>query len=104
MFANPVSQQFGILGRMPHQKRSAKTGAEGCGRLCHIHFRSSDLRGVSTDEMIHRLLGRQSGNRGQNTKGIAGEENDVAGLGAQTGDFCVLDELDRIRDPRVFRD
>ena len=28
MFANPVSQQFGILGRMPHQKRRRKTGVK----------------------------------------------------------------------------
>ena len=89
---------------MPHQNRSTKTGAKCRRRLRDIHFGTGNLSGVPADEMIHRLLGSQLGNRGQHAKRITRQKDNVLWLRANTGNLCIVDELNRISHASIFSD
>src|SRR4029453_5031702 len=89
---------------MPDEKRSAEAGRKCCLWLGHAHFGTRDLGGVATDEMIHRMRGRERADRREYAKRITCEENHIGRMSCDTGNFCVLNELDRIRSASVFRD
>ncbi len=54
--------------------------------------------------MIHRLLGRQFRYRRQHAKSIAGQENDIGGMGSDARNLRVLDKVDGVCDTRVLGD
>jgi hypothetical protein len=55
--------------------------------------------------VVASLLGSELANRGQNTKGITSQHNDIARLAVDdTRDLGIRDELDRISATRVLRD
>jgi hypothetical protein len=73
-------QQIRVDGGMHGHKGSPKASTE-----CRDGFRdttlgSSDLGGVSGQEMVHGLSRTEPGDRWKDTKGIAGEENDIFGV------------------------
>ncbi len=73
-------QQVRVDGGMHGHEGSAKASTE-----CRDGFRdatlgSSDLGGVSGQEMVHGLSRAESGDRWKDTKGITREEDDVFGV------------------------
>ena len=52
--------------------------------------------------MIHRLLGRQLGDRRQDPEGIRGQHYDIAGMLGDTRARGVRNELQRIGAPRIL--
>jgi len=95
-------EQFGVLGRMPNEERFAKTRRERRLRLFNANFGSGDLCGITADEVVHCLIGRQLADRWKNAERIAGKEDDVLGMAALASFFDVLDVVDRIGSAGVF--
>lgn len=54
------------------------------------------------DKVVHGLLGSQLGDWRENTKGIAGQQDDIFRLTTDRGDFGSGNEFDWIADTSVF--
>src|SRR4030095_10423705 len=89
---------------MPNEKRSAKTGRERRLWFGHSHLGARDLCSVAAYEMIHRVRWRKGSNRWQHAERIAREENHIGWMARDTGNFRVLNELNRICATSVLRD
>lgn len=74
-----------------------EAGGEGGLGLRDSVFGTGHLRGVTTDEVEHGLLGSELGDGRKDTTGIAGEEDDVGRVAiTDTGNESVLDVLDGV--------
>jgi len=80
MFRAHLSKLLGIYVRVHRQKGLTETRGEGGDGLDNSHLCTSNLGGVSRDEMVHRLLGFKLGDGRHNTVGIASQENYVLGM------------------------
>src|SRR5580692_7428378 len=87
---------------MPDHERCAETGGECSLRLGNPDFRSRNFGSISRNEVIHRLLGRESGHRRQHAKGITCQKNNVGRVSSNTRYFRILDEFDRVRAAGVL--
>ena len=64
-----------------------------------------NARGVASQEVVARLLGRELRDGRENAERVAGEHDDVLGLRLDKArNLRVRDELDRVRSARVLRD
>mmetsp|Transcript_2691 Transcript_2691/g.7620 ORF Transcript_2691/g.7620 Transcript_2691/m.7620 type:complete len:286 (-) Transcript_2691:1238-2095(-) len=97
-----LCQHAGVLHGVPHKERPSKAGGKGGLGFRDAHLCPGDLCGVATHKVIHCLLCRQLAHRGEDTKGIAGEHDNVLGVGAHAGDQSVVDVLDGVGGPGVL--
>ena len=102
MLGELLAQHLGVHPRMKRQEGRAEAGAEGGRGLGHAPLGARYLRGVARDELVHRLLRGELGDRGQDPVRIGGEEDDVGRVSPHPGRFVVRDELDRIARPGVL--
>ena len=51
---------------------------------------------VSRDEVVHSLFFAESGNRRQHSESITAEQDEVLGVGSNTGDPGIVDVVDGI--------
>lgn len=66
-------------------------------RLSDTNLGSSHLRGVAADEVEHGLFGGEFGDGGEDTAGVAGEEDNVVWVAvADAGNLGVLNVLDGV--------
>src|SRR5690606_3053920 len=68
------TQQLCIFCWVQWQEYTAKAGRECSLRFCNTHFCTGYLGCIATDEVVHSLCLVQFGDRGQDTKSIAGQE------------------------------
>ena len=98
------AEHLGVLGGMPDEE----DGAEAC-RERGLRFRDAalgarDLRGVPGEEVIHRLLPGELGDRRQHAEGVGRQEDDVPGVPAASARHVVADVRQRVRRARVLGD
>src|SRR6266852_4610070 len=67
-------------------------------------LRTSEFGRVAGQEVIHRLLRIESGNRGNYPKGIRREKEDVLRVPSDAGKHRIVYEVQWIRGTRVFGD
>lgn len=65
--------------------------------------KKSCLSCVARDEVVHGLLFAEAGNGRQHSKGIAAEQDEVLGMGSNAGNPGVVDVVNGVRSPGVFR-
>src|SRR5690606_27515337 len=82
----------------------AEAGGEGGLWLGDAPFRSGDLCGVPGQEVVHRLLRREAGDRRKHAEGIRGEEHHVLRVTAASARNVIAYEVQRVRRTRVLRD
>ena len=87
---------------MQSEEGSSKAGREGGLRLGDSSLSARNLGGVSRQEVVHGLLRRQDGHRGQHAEGIAGEEEDSCGVVAEGVLLVAGDVVDGVRDTSVL--
>ena len=87
---------------MTRHERCAKAGGEGCLGLCHPLLRAGDLGRVAGQEVVHRLLRRQSCNRRHDTEGIGRQHDDRRRMTRLAAVGCVRNEVQRIGAASVF--
>ena len=103
MLLHLLRKHFGILsGRQRHEWR-AETGRESRLWLCDPNFSPCHLGGVPGKEVVHRLSRVQSADRRQHTERVAGQKEDVLGMGARPVSRRARNVRDWIRDPGVLR-
>lgn len=98
-----VSEHLGVLCGMPDEEGLPEAGREGGGGLAYALLSASNLGGVSADKVVHGLSSRQLANRREDTKGIAGQKDNVLRVPGNTRDTGVGDVLDGIGTTRVLR-
>ena len=54
------------------------------------------LGSVSRDEVVHSLLFTETGNRGQHSESVAAEQDEILGVGSNTGDPGVVNVVDGV--------
>ena len=89
---------------MARQKGRTETSAERGLGLRNTTFRSGHLGRVPRQEVVHRLLWGQLGNRRQHAERIGRQENDVLGVVTPARDDGVRDVVQGIRSPSVLGD
>lgn len=98
-----VRQHAGVAHGVQGQEGLGEAGGEGSLGLGDTVLSTSHLRGVTRDEVEHGLLGGELGDRGKDTTGVAGEEDDVRGvLVGQAGDLGVLNVLNGVSTAGVL--
>ena len=90
-------------GRERHEC-CAKARAEGSLWLGHALFGASNLRGVSREEVVHRLCWSEPGNRRQHPESIGRQHNDVPRVTSHAFAGRIRNVADGIGGPRVLRE
>ena len=101
---DPLPQHRGIHARMERQERCAEAGAEGGAGLGHARLGAGHLRRVAREEVIHRLIRREPGDRGHHAERVGGEKDHVHRMAADAAGEMVADVVDRIAGAGVFGD
>lgn len=83
------SQHGSIALRVEDQEGSAEACREGSLGFNDAIFGTGDLGSVARDEVVHGLLGSQLGDGRQDTKCIAGQQDNVLGVAAHAGNLSV---------------
>jgi hypothetical protein len=92
-----LGQHAGVAHGVQGQEGLSEARRESSLGLGNTVLGTSHLGGVAGDEVEHGLLGGELGDGGQDTAGIAGEQNDVGGVVvALAGDLGVLDVLNGV--------
>src|ERR1700731_4129618 len=92
------SKHLSVSERMQRKESLSETSGE-CGNwISDSHFSSGDLSSVATDEMVHGLLGGQLGDGGEDSIGIASQEDHILGVASYGGDLGAWDALEGIAD------
>ena len=77
MLLHLLSKHLRIDIRMQRQESFSEACRESWHRFLDSHFGSSDFRGISSNKVVHGLIGGKLGNWRQHTEGIASQENYV---------------------------
>lgn len=94
---NLLGQHVSVAHGVKSQEGLSEARREGSLGLSDTILSTSHLGGVTGDEVEHGLLRGELGNGRQDTAGITGEQNDVAGVVvADTGNLGVVDVLNRV--------
>lgn len=104
MFFNFLLEKFGIDFWFERKEWLTKTGAESGLGLGDSGFSSGNLGSVSVEEVLHGLFGGELADRREDSESIGGEEDDVFGMSANTGNARAIDEFDWVRAAGVFGD
>lgn len=92
-----VGKHGGVLHRVQSKEGLGEAAGEGGLGLGDAVLSTGHLGGVTRDEVEHGLVAVQLGDGGQDTAGVAGEEDDVGGsVGGQARDLGVGDVLDGV--------
>ena len=83
-------------------ERFTEASREGCLWFLDTNFCSCDLCSVTRDEVVGCLFWRETRNRWKNTKGVAGQEDDVLRVTAAGIHGAIIDEFDWVRAARVL--
>ena len=87
---------------MHWHERFTKASREGRLWLLDTDFCSGNLCSITRDEVVGCLFWRETRNRWKNTKGVAGQEDDVLRVTAAGIHGTVVDEFDWIGAARVL--
>lgn len=99
-----VCQHLGVPHGVESQEWLGEAGREGSLRLKNTILSASHLGGIARNEVEHDLFAAQLGDRGQDTAGIAGEEDDVAGVAwGHAWDLGVLNVLNGVGTSSILR-
>ena len=75
---DPLAEHLGVFGRVARHERRAEAGREHRLRLlAEPDLGAGDLRGIAREEMVHRLLGGELGDRRHDPERVAGQHDDV---------------------------
>ena len=88
---------------MQRQERRAEAGGEGWRRFGDATLSPGQFGGEAREEVVLGLIGSQTRNRRQHTKGVCCQEDNfscVARFGNRLND--VIDVIDRIRNAGVL--
>lgn len=97
MLLDLVGQHLGVPHRVKGEERLSEAGREGGLGLGDALLGTRHLGGVTGDKVEHGLLRGEFRDRGQDTAGVASEEDDVGWVaGGDARDLCVLDVLDGV--------
>lgn len=97
VFGDLVGQHAGVAHGVQSQEGLSEARREGSLGLRNTILSTSHLGGVSGDEVEHGLLSGELGDRGEDTTGVAGKQDDVGGvLLADAGDEGVVDVLNGV--------
>lgn len=93
-----LRQHLGVPHRVQRQEGLREARREGRLGLRDAVLRARHLGCVARDEVEHGLRAVELGDRRQDAAGVAGQEDDVAGVVlGKTGDLGVADVLDGVR-------
>jgi len=102
---NLVRQHLGVTSGMQNEERLAEASGESSFRFRDTLFRTGHLGGVARDEVVHDLVAVELGDGGEDTAGITGQEDDVAGVAIRdTRDLGVGDKVDGVGATGVLRE
>ena len=102
MFVDLLAEQFGVDGRMVHHERRAETRRKRGLGFGDPALRAGNLRGVTREEVVHRLLFAEPADGRKRAEGVGRQHDDRARVAGAAAGNDVRDELDRIRAARVF--
>src|SRR5204863_123021 len=71
------AEELGVFFRMPDEEGTAEAGGEGGFGARDADFGAGDFGGVAAEKVILGLLESQLADGGQNSKGVAGEEDHI---------------------------
>jgi hypothetical protein len=92
-----LGEHLGVAHGVQGEEGLGEAGGEGGLGLGDTLLGTGHLGSVSGDEVVHGLRGVQLGDRGKDTAGVAGEEDNVLGvLVGNAGNLGVLNVLDRV--------
>lgn len=98
-----VGKHLGVAHGVEGKERLSEAGREGSLGLGDTILGTSHLRGVTGDEVEHGLSAVKLGDGGENTAGIAGQENNVGGhVLRQARNLGVGDVLDGVSAASVL--
>lgn len=86
------------------RKSLTEASREGSLGFNDTDFSTSDLSGVTGDEVIHSLRRGELSDRRKNTVGITSQEDDVLGVSTNRGELGIRDVLKRVASSGVFSD
>lgn len=90
------SQHLGVDGGVEWQEGCSEASGEGGHRVDDTDLSSGDFGGVTSNEVVHGLFRGQLGNRGQDSEGVACEEDNVLGVASNGWELGTWDELERV--------
>ena len=92
-----VSQHLGVLHGVQSKEGLSEAAGEGSLGLGDTVLSTGHLGGVTRNEVEHGLGGVELRDGGENTSGVAGEEDDVGGsVGGEAGNLGVGDVLNGV--------
>ena len=97
-----LTEQLGVHDGVHGHESSSETGGEVGHGLLNATLGSSDLGGVSAEEVVHGLLGGELGDGRQHAVGIAGEEDDSLGVTGHGVLLVVADVVDGVGHTTVL--
>ncbi len=89
MIVDLLVEEVGVDLWLQGKEGLAEAGRESRSGFFHSKLSSSNLSSVAGVEMIDRLLGGEFGDRRKHREGVAGEENDIFGVPADSWQFGV---------------
>ena len=104
VLVDAVGEHLGVLGGSAGHERAAEAGREVGLWLGDALFGAGELGGVAVDEVVHRLLGCELGDGGEDAERVGGEEDDILGVPADGGDLCPGDEVDGVGHAGILGD
>lgn len=102
MLVNLAVKKVSISLRLEGKECLSEASGESGGGLLDTLFSSGNFGSISRVEVIDGLFRSELGDRWKDREGIAGQEDDVLGVSADSRDLSVIDELQRIRSSSVF--
>ena len=102
MLRDALTEQLRIHGGLVHHERRAETGRERCGRFEDALLGAGNLCRVAREEVVHRLFGRELGNRRQHPEGVGRQHHDRLRMSRHEARHDVRNEVDRVCRARVL--
>lgn len=87
---------------MPNEERRAEASGEGRLGFFNTDFGTGHLRGITGNEVVHRLFRRQLADRRENAECVTGEKNDVLRMTALAAFLDVFDIVNRVGRTSIF--
>jgi len=98
------SEHVSIESRVEREESFTETSREGSLRFNDTNFSSSNLSGVTGDEVIHSLRRGELSNRRKNTVGITSQEDNVLGVSTNRGELSIWNVLKRVASSGILSD
>jgi len=97
-----LSEHLSIGVWMEREESFSETSREGRFRIYNTHLSSSNLGGVSTDEMVHSLLEGELGDWRKDSISIASQEDNVGWVSTLRRKLGIIDVLEGIASSSIF--